>query len=72
MQESRADLIVVLIPAGVVGLLRTVQTGATREEINREGYDAAPNVSALDSFVSFVRLTSVLQRRARHGSWSST
>ena len=52
MQESRADLIVVLIPPGVVGLLRTVQTGATREEINREGYDAAPNVSALDSFIS--------------------
>jgi hypothetical protein len=34
MQESRADLIIVLIPPGVVGLLRTVQTGATREEIN--------------------------------------
>jgi hypothetical protein len=34
MQESRADLIVVLIPPGVVGLLRMVQTGATREEIN--------------------------------------
>jgi hypothetical protein len=58
MQESRADLIVVLIPPGVVGLLRTVQTGATREEINREGYDAAPPpqmfLLSIRSYLSYV------------------
>jgi hypothetical protein len=55
MQESRADLIVVLIPPGVVGLLRTVQTGATREEINREGY-APPQMFLLSirSYLSYV------------------